>query len=64
MPWILYLQRIMFFLLLYKLRFGTQALLVTKVLFNLFIGNLYSIKDTVLIFNLFSQFIYLFTGNT
>ena len=54
----------MFFLLLRELRFGIQALLVTKILSNFFIDNLYSIKDIVLIFNLFSRFVYLFTGNT
>ena len=54
----------MFFLLLRELRFGTQALLVIKVLLNLFIGNLYSIKDITLMFNLFSWFIYLFMDNT
>ena len=53
-----------FSLLLHKLRFGKQVLPVTKALLNLFINNLYSIKNTALIFNLFFQFVYLFAGNT
>ena len=53
-----------FFLLLRKLRFSIQALLVIKVLSNLFVNNLYSIKDIISIFDLFSQFIYLFADNT
>ena len=53
-----------FSLSLYKLRFGKQVLPVAKALLNLFINNLHSIEDTVLIFNLFFQFIYLFASNT
>ena len=60
----LYWQRTAFFLLLHKLRFGKQVLLVTKTLPNLFISNLYSIENIALIFDSFFQFVYLFTDNT
>ena len=53
-----------FFLLLHRLRFSIQVLLVTKVLLDLFISNLYNIKNIVPIFNLFFWLIYLFVGNT
>ena len=61
---ILYLQRMAFSLWLHKLRFNKQVLPVTRALFNLFINNLYSIENIILIFDLFFQFIYLFAGNT
>ena len=61
---IFYLQKMAFFLLWHKPRFGKQVLPVTKALLNLFIGNLHSIEDTVSIFDLFFWFVYLFAGNT
>ena len=53
----------MFSLLLHKLRFNKQILPVTKFLLNLFADNLYSIKDTALISDLFFRFICLFADN-